>query len=85
MRISLNKLKEIEKWYGSDNFEIGAGGDIMDGRGDHKYLNEYITLRFGYWFEINTKELEEVIGKKVEVDMEVYDDDCGWKYSYKII
>jgi len=21
---------------------------------------------------------------KVELDMKVYDDDCGWKYSYKL-
>jgi hypothetical protein len=85
MRISLKKLKQIEKWYGSDNFEIGAGGDIMDGRGDHKYLDEYITLRFGYWSEIDNKELSKVIGKTVELDMEVEDDECGWQYSYKLI
>ena len=34
MRLSLKKLKQIEKWYGSEDFQIGAG-------------NEYITLRFG--------------------------------------
>ena len=66
------QLKEIEKWYGSEDFQIGAG-------------NEYITLRFGYWREIDTKELSEVIDRKVELDMEIYDDDCGWQYSYKII
>ena len=72
MRLSLKKLKQIEKWYGSEDFQIGAG-------------NEYITLRFGYWCEIDTKELSEVIDRKVVLDMEIYDDDCGWQYSYKII
>ena len=35
--------------------------------------------------KIDTKELSEIINENVELDMEVYDDDCGWKYSYKII
>ena len=32
MRIDYKILKNIEEWYGSDNFEVGSGGVVMDGR-----------------------------------------------------
>ena len=76
MRVGLKTLKQIEEWYGSDDFEIGSGGNCNE---------TYITLRFGYWREINNEELSKVINKNVELEMEFYDDDCGWKYYYKIV
>lgn len=76
MRVGLKTLKQIEEWYGSDDFEIGSGGNCSE---------TYITLRFGYWREIDNEELSKVINKNVELEMEFYDDDCGWKYYYKIV
>tara|TARA_R100001480_G_scaffold101602_1_gene105148 strand:+ start:639 stop:896 length:258 start_codon:yes stop_codon:yes gene_type:complete len=84
MRLGLKTLKKIEDWYGSDNFEIGSGGNVKDGRGDYKFAETYLTLRFGYWNEINMEELSKVIGKKVELEMKIYDDNCGCKYYYKV-
>ena len=40
MRIGYKKFKEIKKWYGSSDFEIG-------------YDSDGLTLRFGYWNKIN--------------------------------
>ena len=41
MRLGYKKFKEIKKWYGSSNFEIGYDSYFTRGKG--------ITLRFGYW------------------------------------
>ncbi len=85
-RISFKQLEKIKEFYGSDDFEIGHGGEVKDGRGDYKFAETYLNLRFGYWNSIDTKMLEKALdGRcKVELDMKVYDDDCGWKYSYKL-
>ena len=49
MRIDYNVLKTIEEWYGSDDFEVGSDGVVMDGRGDYKFVEPHMTIRFGYW------------------------------------
>ena len=41
MRIGYKKFKEIKKWYGSSDFEIGYDSYFTKGKG--------INLRFGYW------------------------------------
>ena len=43
MRIGYKKFKEIKKWYGSSDFEIG-------------YDNDGLTFRFGYWNKVNMEE-----------------------------
>ena len=65
---------------------VSIGGANEDDRGDYKFAETYLNLRFGYWNSIDTKMLEKALdGRcKVELDMKVYDDDCGWKYSYKL-
>ncbi len=88
-RISFKQLEKIKEFWGSDDFEVGHGGEVKDGRGDYKFAETHLTLRFGYWSQINTDELEKRLDRwgqsfKVELDAVVFDDDCGSLYSYKI-
>ena len=85
-RISFEQLEKIKEFYGSSDFEVGHGGEVKDGRGDYKFAETHLTLRFGYWSSIDIKGLEKALdGRfKVELDFEDFDDDCGWLYSYKI-
>ena len=48
MRIGYKKFKEIKKWYGSSDFEIG-------------YESDGITLRFGYWSAVDLEGLKKII------------------------
>ena len=73
MKIDILKLKEVEKAFGQ--FEIGR---IM-GNGNHNYF------RFGYWNGVDLGVLKEIMGPSiVVVEDDIYDDDCGWKYSYTL-
>jgi len=73
MKIDISKLKEVEKAFGQ--FEIGR---IM-GNGNHNYF------RFGYWNGVDLGVLKEIMGPSiVVVEDDIYDDDCGWKYSYTL-
>ncbi len=85
-RISFKQLEKIKEFYGSSDFEVGHGGEVKDGRGDHQFAETHLTLRFGYWGSIDTEGLEKALGGrfKVELNFEDFDDDCGWLYSYKI-
>lgn len=38
-------------------------------------------LRFGYWKRVDVKRLQELVGSPVQ-ESDLYDDDCGWLYSY---
>ena len=67
MRIDYKTLKSIKKWYGSDDFEIGAAGKVRDGRDDYKFVEPEITLRFGYWFRVDLEELTHIIPFRFEV------------------
>ena len=71
--LSISKLKEIENEFG--NFDIKQ---VMGGGND-------VFLRFGYWNRIDENKLQEIIGPSIRVvEDDWYDDDCGWKYSYKL-
>jgi len=86
MRIDYNVLKTIEEWYGSDDFELGAAGTVRNGRGDFKFIEPEITLRFGYWFRVNLAELIELIPFRYEV-IEDEVDECEFGqplYNYLI-
>ena len=86
MRIDYNILKTIEEWYGSDNFEVGSDGVVMDGRGDFKYVEPYMTIRFGYWDLVDVTELEKLLPFRYKVIENEVDDDpeCGSLYNYLI-
>ena len=79
MKLKYSKLKEIEEFYGYDDFQIEVRFDKFDGE-------EYIILRFGYWSQVNTSELNGLfLSTPYEViEHEIEDDDTGWNYSYHI-
>jgi len=86
MRIDYKTLKSIKKWYGSDDFEIGATGEVRDGRDDYKFVEPEITLRFGYWLRVDLAELIELIPFRFEViEEEVDESEFGQPlYNYLI-
>ena len=73
MRIGYKKFKEIRKWYGSSGFEIG-------------YAKEGLTIRFGYWNQINLNELKEILPDYCEViETEVDETEFGQPmYHYEV-
>lgn len=72
-KIDFQTLSKVEKEFG--NFEIGqtwGGGNP-------------IYLRFGYWNRVDVTKLNEILGyHATAIEDDWYDDDCGWKYSYKL-
>ena len=72
-KISIKTLKEVENQFG--DFEIGQ---VMGG-------GNPIYLRFGYWKRVDVVKLQEVIGNQANVvEDDIYDDDCGDLFSYKL-
>jgi len=73
MRLSIEVLKKIESEFGE--FDISQ---VMGGTND-------MYLRFGYWNQINTGKLSEILGESIIVEEDSdYDDDCGYKYMYRL-
>jgi hypothetical protein len=73
MRLSIEVLKKIESELGE--FDISQ---VMGGTND-------VYLRFGYWNQINTGKLSEILGTSIIVEEDSdYDDDCGYKYMYRL-
>ncbi len=72
----MEKLKQIEEWYGSDNFAIGTTA--------HTPARYELTFRFGYFYWVNLKELQQFfpIDEVRQIDYE--DEDCGRKFWYVI-
>ena len=73
MRIGYKKFKEIKKWYGSSDFEIG-------------YDRDGLTLRFGYWQKVDFEGLQQILPDYFEITENLVDedDDCGSLYNYII-
>ena len=73
MRLSIEMLKKIESEFGE--FDISQ---VLGGSND-------MYLRFGYWDKISTGKLQEIIGTSIVVEEDSdYDDDCGYKYMYRL-
>lgn len=75
-RIDLEKLVKIQK---ITNFDVEIGTE-----------DSSITLRFGYWNELDPLQIEyinEVLGHchEIVLNWEDYDSDCGRKVDYKIV
>ncbi len=75
-RIDLEKLVKIQQ---ITNFDVEIGTE-----------DSSITLRFGYWNELDPLQIEyinEVLGHchEIVLNWEDYDSDCGRKVDYKII
>lgn len=73
MRLYLETLKKIESEFG--DFDISQ---IIGGSKD-------VYIRFGYWKQIDTQKLQQIIGDAVHVVEDTdYDDDCGNQFMYRI-
>jgi len=75
MRIDYKILKNIENWYGSDDFEVG-----------NSFSKSSIDLRFGYWKQINLDELKKLFPYRyVVIENEVDESEYGQiLYDYTI-
>ena len=73
MRIGYAKFKEIKKWYGSSDFEIG-------------YDSDGLTLRFGYWNKVDMEQLSDILPGSFTLTENLVDDDedCGELYNYTV-
>jgi hypothetical protein len=72
-KIDFQTLSKINEEFGS--FDIGQ---VMGGSND-------VYLRFGYWSRIDATKLQSIVGAGIRVvEDDIYDDDCGWMYSYKL-
>ena len=73
MRLGYKIFKEIKKWYGSSDFEIG-------------YESDGLTIRFGYWNLVDLDDLKKIIPDYLTVieNLVDEDDDCGRLYNYTI-
>jgi hypothetical protein len=73
-RIDISKLKEIESQLGEFDIDQVLGGD------------KSVYLRFGYWRRVDIDKLNSILAPfNTVVENDFYDDDCGWKYSYRFI
>jgi hypothetical protein len=73
MRIDSRTLTLIHHEFGE--FDVSQ---VMGGSND-------MYLRFGYWRRVNLQKLQDLIGRGIEVvEDDIYDDDCGTLYSYKL-
>lgn len=72
-KIDFKTLEKINETFG--DFDI----DQVMGMGNPLYF------RFGYWKQVDVTKLQEILGQRNEVvENDIYDDDCGWQYSYVI-
>ena len=72
-KIDFKTLEKINETFGS--FDIGQ----VIGMGNPVYF------RFGYWKKIDVQKLQEILGQRNQViENDIYDDDCGFQYSYII-
>ena len=73
MRLGYKKFKEIKKWYGSSDFEIG-------------YDTNALKIRFGDWNSVDLDGLKKIIPDYLTVTENLVDedDDCGALYNYEI-
>ena len=70
-KIDFKTLEKINETFGS--FDIGQ---VMGG-------GNPVYLRFGYWNKIDVQKLQEILGHRNQViENDIYDDDCGFQYSY---
>ena len=73
MELSIETLKKIEAEFGE--FDISQ---VLGGSND-------AYLRFGYWNQVNTGKLQEIIGTSIVIEEWKNDDDEGGsKYMYRI-
>jgi hypothetical protein len=73
MRIDADTLVLIRSEFGEYDISQVVGG------------SNDVYLRFGYWRRVNLQKLQDLIGSSIQVvEDDLYDDDCGTLYSYKL-
>ncbi len=73
MRISFEQLVKIKEEFGEYDISKVIGGS-----------NDFY-FRFGYWSPEDAGKLQEFLGEpNLVVEDDIYDDDCGYLFSYKI-
>jgi hypothetical protein len=44
-----------------------------------------VYLRFGYWDRVSVQTLQDIIGQSIKVvEDDDYDEDCGYKFHYRL-
>jgi hypothetical protein len=72
-KIDFETLQKVKTEFG--DFQIGQ---VICGSND-------VYLRFGYWRRVDVTKLQEIIGLSIKVvEDDIYDDDCGYLFSYKL-
>lgn len=74
MRLTIETLKKIETEFGSFSVSQVCGG------------SNDVYLRFGYWEKVDVQKLQNIVdveGVRITED-DLYDDDCGYLWSYKV-
>ena len=73
MRIDPDTLVLIRSEFGEYDISQVVGG------------SNDVYLRFGYWRRVNLQKLQDLIGSGIQVvEDDLYDDDCGTLWSYKL-
>jgi hypothetical protein len=73
MRIDADTLVLIRSEFGEYDISQVVGG------------SNDVYLRFGYWRRVNLQKLQDLIGSSIQVvEDDLYDDDCGTLWSYKL-
>ena len=83
-RIDLSKLVELEKAFG--DLQIGVYHDMIPAADGDIGDEPYLTLRFGYWGEVDSEKMQSIIGPHFHAFCMLVDDDpdCKPKYQYLI-
>lgn len=74
MRIDSLTLSLIHQEFGEYDLSqvMGGGNDVY--------------LRFGYWRKVDTAKLQELVGGGIDVvEVDDYDDECGYLYHYRLL
>ena len=83
-RIDLSKLVELEKAFG--DLQIGVQHEYESGAQFCDRTANYLTLRFGYWGEVDSEKMQSILGPHLHAFCMLVDDDpdCKPKYQYLI-
>jgi hypothetical protein len=72
-KIDFETLQKVKTEFG--DFQIGQ---VMGGSND-------VYFRFGYWRRVDVTKLQQIMGAGIKVvEDDIYDDDCGYLFSYKL-
>jgi hypothetical protein len=83
-RYPISALEQLALLY--PDTEIGTDVQIFRHGEDSIMIQEFLTLRFGYWKKFSTEDLSDVfhILESSIIVNDRDDDDCGEQFSYKI-